>query len=151
MIRALLPSFLISFSVFFLDQASKYYIKTNIGFFDVIRVTPFFNIVYAENTGSAFGMFKSLGIYFFILISIAAVIFLAVLIVKDRGNSLAYSLLLGGAAGNLLDRSVYGYVIDFLDFYIGTYHWPAFNVADSALTVGIGFLFIKIIMAEKKN
>ncbi len=151
MIKALATSFLISVIVFILDQATKYYIKAHIGFFDVIRVTPFFNIVYAENTGSAFGMFKSLGIYFFIFVSIAAVVFLTVLIVRDGGNRIAYSLLLGGAAGNLLDRAVFGYVVDFLDFYIGSYHWPAFNVADSALTVGIAFLFVKTIRGNRGN
>jgi signal peptidase II len=151
MIRALVPPFLTSIVIFFLDQATKYFIKANLGFFDVVRVTPFFNIVYTENTGSAFGMFKSLGIYFFIVVSIAAVIFLSILIVRDRVNSLAYAMLLGGAAGNLLDRAVYGYVIDFLDFYIGTFHWPAFNVADSALTIGIAFLFIKTILGKGRN
>jgi signal peptidase II len=151
MTRAILPFFFISFVVFVLDQATKYYIKAHIGFFDVIRVTSFFNIVYAENTGSAFGMFKSLGMYFFIFISIAAVVFLVVLIFRDSGSRFAYSLLLGGAAGNLLDRAVYGYVVDFLDFYVGSYHWPAFNVADSALTVGIAFLFIKTILGSRGN
>jgi signal peptidase II len=149
--KIIYPALLVSLFVFLSDQAVKYYIRTNLGFFDVIAVTPFFNIVYAENTGSAFGMFKSLGIYFFISISIAAVIFLAVLIFKDRQNSIAYALLLGGAAGNLLDRVVFGHVIDFLDFYIGTFHWPAFNVADSALTVGITFLCINTIRSGRGN
>ena len=148
MMRALPASFLIALAVFLVDQATKYYIKLNVGFFDVIGVTPFFNIVYAENTGSAFGMFKSLGIYFFIGVSIVAVVLLGVMIVRDGSNRFAYSLLLGGAAGNLLDRAVYGYVVDFLDFYIGSYHWPAFNVADSSLTIGIAFLFVKTLRGK---
>jgi|WetSurMetagenome_2_1015567.scaffolds.fasta_scaffold00020_65 signal peptidase II len=143
--RLILSSSLIVGAVFLLDQVTKYYIKAQLGYFDIITVTPFFNIVYAENTGSAFGMFKSFGAYFFIGVSLAAVIFLAVLIVKDRGNSAAYSLLLGGAAGNLIDRFIRGYVIDFLDFHLAGHHWPAFNIADSALTVGITILLIKTV------
>jgi signal peptidase II len=156
--KLLIFSSLIVFSVLLVDQATKYYIKAKLGYFDVVTVTSFFNIVYAENTGSAFGMFKSLGAYFFIIVSIAAIIFLAVLIFKDKGNSAAYSLLLGGAAGNLLDRFINGYVVDFLDFHLvhayvvdlfgyhlTLHHWPAFNVADSALSLGITILLIKTI------
>jgi signal peptidase II len=149
--RPLLPFFIIAAAVFVLDQASKYYIKANVGHYAAIKVLPFFNIVYAENTGSAFGMLKGLGIWFFIGVSTAAVIFLSVLIIRDRVHAFAYALLLGGAAGNLFDRAFHGYVVDFLDFYVSTFHWPAFNVADSALTLGIAFLFIKTLMAGEKN
>lgn len=125
------------------DQVSKYYVKVHVGPFDVIPITSFFNIVYAENTGSAFGMFKSFGSLFFIVVSSSAVIALSVMIVKDAENSMAYALLLGGASGNLLDRLLYGYVVDFIDIYARTRHWPAFNVADSALTLGIILLIYK--------
>ncbi len=134
----------IALAVLALDQLTKYFIRTHLGPFDVVHVLPFFDIVYAENTGSAFGMFKSFGSYFFIFVSMAACIALSVLIVKDFSNRFAYALLLGGAAGNLLDRLLYGHVIDFLDVYAGQLHWPAFNVADSALTIGIALLFIKV-------
>lgn len=127
--------------VLVLDQVTKYFIKAHLGTFDTINVTSFFSIVYAENIGSAFGLFKSLGSTFFIMVSSLAVIALSVMIVKDLANRMPYSLLLGGAAGNLLDRLMRGYVVDFLDFHIGTFHWPAFNIADSALTLGILFLF----------
>jgi len=147
--KTLLYSPLIVAAVFVLDQVSKFYIKANLGYFDVIALTPFLNIVYAENTGSAFGMFKSFGIYFFIFVSLAAVIFLAVLIIKDRGNSAAYSLLLAGAAGNLTDRFIHGYVIDFIDLHWAGHHWPAFNVADMALTGGIAILLISTILDSR--
>jgi len=137
--------FAVALIVLALDQVTKYYIKAYIGPFDVISVTSFFNIVYAENTGSAFGMFKSFGSLFFIVVSSSAVIALSVMIVKDAGNRIAYSLLLGGAAGNLLDRFLRGYVIDFLDVFAGTHHWPAFNVADSALSMGIILLLYKAV------
>jgi signal peptidase II len=137
------PFFVLAIVVLVFDQITKYYIKAHIGPFDAIPVTSFFNIVYAENTGSAFGMFKSFGTLFFVTVSTSAVVALSVMIVKDVGNRTAYSLLLGGATGNLLDRLMRGYVIDFLDVYVGIHHWPAFNVADSALSIGIILLLYK--------
>lgn len=149
--RSPLFFFLIALAVFTLDQATKYYIKAHVGPFDVIRVLPFFNIVYAENTGSAFGMFKALGSSFFIIISAIAVIVLSALVMKDISNRTAFALLLGGAAGNLIDRLLHGYVIDFLDVYVRTWHWPAFNVADSALTVGIVLLLLTTAFGSRTN
>lgn len=137
--------FLVSLSIFTLDQFTKYLIKSNVSPYEIIRVLPFFNIVYVENIGSAFGMFKSLGNFFFIIIAALAMVFVTVLTIKDKDNRLAFSLILGGAAGNLTDRIIHGYVIDFLDVHIGKHHWPAFNVADSALTVGIFLLMIKMV------
>lgn len=142
--------FLVAVSVYILDQLTKYLIKSYISPFDVIRVLPFFNIIYAENTGSAFGMFKSLGNAFFVIVSAAAVIIVSVLIIKDKSNRASLSLVLGGAAGNLTDRLIHGYVIDFIDVYAGKFHWPAFNVADSALSAGIILLLIKTILSVKK-
>jgi signal peptidase II len=139
------PFFAVAIIVLAFDQITKYYIKGHIGPFDVLPVTTFFNIVYAENTGSAFGMFKSFGSLFFVIVSTSAVIALSVMIMRDAGNRTSYSLLLGGAAGNLLDRFLRGYVIDFLDVFAGTHHWPAFNVADSALSIGIILLLYKAV------
>ncbi|MBI3592939.1 MAG: signal peptidase II [Nitrospirae bacterium] len=123
--------FLIALSVFILDQITKYLIKAYVGPLDVIRITPFFNIVYAENVGSAFGMFKSLGNTFFVIVALLAMAVVSILIIRDKDNRLIFSLILGGAAGNLMDRIIYGYVIDFLDVYIGGLHWPAFNIVCS--------------------
>lgn len=142
--------FLVSFSIFTLDQFTKYLIKSNVSPYEIIRVLPFFNIVYVENTGSAFGMFKSLGNIFFIIVAVLAMVFVTVLIIKDRDNRLSFSLILGGAAGNLIDRIIRGYVIDFLDLYAGRFHWPAFNVADSALTIGIFLLALRLFFGHKK-
>ncbi|MDI6800529.1 MAG: signal peptidase II [Thermodesulfovibrionales bacterium] len=146
-----IPFFLIALFIFILDQLTKYLIKTQVSLFEVIRILPFFNIIYVENTGSAFGMFKGLGNTFFIIIALAAAVFVSVLIIRDKQNRPAFSFILGGAAGNLTDRIIYGYVIDFLDFYIGRFHWPAFNVADSALTIGILFLMIKTVFRKPTN
>lgn len=142
-------AFLIALIIFILDQTTKYLIKSYVSPYEIIRVLPFFNIVYVENIGSAFGMFKSLGNVFFIIVAALAMVFVSILIIKDKDNRLSFSLILGGAAGNLTDRIIRGYVIDFLDMYVGRYHWPAFNVADSALTIGIIFFMAKMVFYKK--
>ena len=141
---------LLSGIIFALDQATKQVITASVSPFEVIRVLPFLNIVYVENTGSAFGLFKSLGNAFFIVLSLGAVALLLFLLFRDEENRLAYSLVLGGAAGNVTDRIMRGYVIDFVDFFAGSLHWPAFNVADSALTVGIGLMFAAVVLSGRK-
>ncbi|MDA8079597.1 MAG: signal peptidase II [Nitrospiraceae bacterium] len=137
--------FCLSFVIFALDQATKLAVVSRLAVFDVIRVLPFFNLVYYRNTGSAFGMFRNLGNVFFIAISGLAVIGVSMMIVKDRENRLGFSLILGGAAGNLADRIVRGSVVDFLEVYAGRFYWPAFNVADSALTLGIALLILNAV------
>lgn len=137
--------FYLSFVIFALDQATKLAVVSRLAVFDVIRVLPFFNLVYYRNTGSAFGMFRNLGNVFFIAISGLAVIGVSMMIVKDRENRLGFSLILGGAAGNLADRVVRGSVVDFLEVYAGRFYWPAFNVADSALTLGIALLILNAV------
>ncbi|MFO0752494.1 MAG: signal peptidase II [Thermodesulfovibrionales bacterium] len=142
--------FLVALCIFLVDQATKQLITSHVGPFDVLRVSPFFNILYAENTGSAFGMLKGLGNPFFIAVALIALVAVSVLLVRDGENRFLYALVLGGAAGNLADRIRYGYVVDFLDIHIGGRHWPTFNVADSALTVGILLLAYKTFRDHKK-
>lgn len=139
----------ISLVIFIIDQTTKFWVKNSILPFETIYVTGFFNLVYVENVGSAFGMFKSLGNVFFITVSIIAIVVISVLIIKDRVNRLSYSLLLGGALGNMTDRIIYGYVIDFFDFHIGGYHWYVFNVADASLTVGMILILINAFLPNK--
>jgi signal peptidase II len=123
------------------DQITKYMIVNSLSPFDSIEVFPFLQIVNVRNTGAAFGSFKNLGSSFFIIASVAAVIFITALLMKRTYSTIGLSLILGGAIGNLIDRIFYGKVVDFIDFFIGSFHWPAFNVADSALTVGIIVIF----------
>ncbi len=137
--------FCLSFVVFVLDQVTKLAVVSWLAVFDVIRVLPFFNLVYYRNTGSAFGMFRNLGNIFFIAVSAVAVVIVSLMIVKDRENRLGFSLILGGAAGNLADRVARGSVVDFLEVYAGRFYWPAFNIADSALTVGIALLVLNAV------
>lgn len=103
---------------------------------------PFLDVVSVRNVGSAFGLFKGLGNAVFITLATSAVLALSGLIVFGKRDHFPMSLLLGGALGNVTDRIVRGYVVDFLYFHVSRYYWPAFNVADSALTVGIILLII---------
>jgi signal peptidase II len=131
------------------DQITKYIINYYIGIYDSVRIFPFLHIVNVRNTGAAFGMLKGIDSNFFIFISIIAIVFVIIMLKKKTYNSFGLSLLLGGAIGNLIDRLIYGYVIDFIDISFGRFHWPAFNVADSSLTIGIAIILITSIL--KKN
>ncbi|MBI5101909.1 MAG: signal peptidase II [Nitrospirae bacterium] len=132
----------ISLAVFVSDQLTKFLTIQNLAYQQIVKITSFFNIVYYRNTGSAFGMFKDLGNLFFMAMSVAAIIVVVVLMLRDMENGLGFALILGGAAGNLCDRIVHGYVIDFAEVHAGRFYWPAFNIADSALSLGVIMLLI---------
>jgi signal peptidase II len=149
--KGYLRYFMLSVAVLILDQSTKYFVRTGLSQFDIIHVLPVLNLVHVENVGSAFGLFKTLGNAFFIAIASCAALFVSFLIVKDRNNRAAFSLILGGAAGNLADRIMYGRVVDFLDIHAGKYHWPAFNVADSALTVGIVMMLLQSVVQMRRE
>ncbi|MGE5239422.1 MAG: signal peptidase II [Chloroflexota bacterium] len=146
-----LPFFLVSLAVLALDQFTKYLAVRYVLPYEVIPVAPFVNLVYVENIGSAFGMMKSLGNPFFIVVSAAAIVAVSVIMAREPHYRLSLSLVLGGAAGNLIDRVARGYVVDFVDLYAGRFHWPAFNVADSALTVGIILLVAMSLFSSAAN
>lgn len=136
----------LSATVIVLDQWVKAWIAQHFAYGDTLSVTGFFNLVHARNTGAAFSFLAGEAgwqRFVFIAIALAAVVLIVYLLKKyarDTGFCLALSLVLGGAVGNLIDRIRLGYVIDFLDFYYATWHFPAFNVADSAITVGAAIL-----------
>jgi signal peptidase II len=128
-----------------LDRLTKWLIETRMSFFDTKRVIPgFFDIVRSENRGVAFGLFSDSTSQWrtllLVSLSLAAVIGVAVLLWRperlDRWSRWGFALILGGAAGNVVDRMLYGRVTDFLLFYVRDYQWPAFNVADSAIVAG---------------
>ncbi|MBI4849037.1 MAG: signal peptidase II [Nitrospirae bacterium] len=125
------------------DYITKKAVVAKLTLFDKIDVLPFLRIVHVENKGAAFGLFANLGNNIFMAISVIAIIAILVYVSRFAKGSevFSFSLILGGAIGNLLDRIATGKVVDFIDVYINKWHWPAFNVADSALTVGI-ILFI---------
>lgn len=141
------------------DQLTKMWVSENFSLYDSLEVIPgFFNLVYVTNPGAAFSMFADITSpwrhYFFLAIGGVAIVGITaynwLLREKSRYSGVALALIAGGAAGNLVDRIRFGVVIDFLDFYWGGYHWPAFNVADSAICVGAGlFLLINILESKK--
>ncbi|MEI7993762.1 MAG: signal peptidase II [Methylococcaceae bacterium] len=134
----------LSLLVIFLDQVSKLAIAGSMQLYQSIPVMPFFKLTYVHNTGAAFSFLSEAGgwqRWFFaalaLVISGVIAVWLARLKHDETLLAVALSLVLGGAIGNLIDRLVYGYVIDFLDVYYQTWHWPAFNIADSAITIGV--------------
>lgn len=139
------------FLILFSDQITKQIVKASISPYEVKEILPFLNLVYVENRGSAFGLFASMGKMFFISFNLFAIFLLVILFLKDKENKHIYSLLIGGALGNLMDRVQYGYVIDFIDIFIGNFHWPAFNIADISLTIGIFLLLYKTIWSSRQR
>jgi len=152
--------FLILLVLFSLDQLSKFWIISAMNLYETHPIIPgFFNLVYVTNKGAAFSMFASVDSpwrhYFFVGVNSIALIALTIAAFKMINQHIFYrvsfALIGAGALGNLFDRLRFGAVIDFLDFYIGSYHWPAFNVADSSICVGVALLFILNIIEIKKE
>ncbi|MCL5254815.1 MAG: signal peptidase II [Gammaproteobacteria bacterium] len=129
------------------DQLTKWLVVANMDLFQRINILPFFDLVHVRNYGAAFSFLSDQGgwqRWFFTVIAIAISAVIAWLLRRQtRAMMIAnwsFALILGGAMGNLVDRIRLGYVVDFLDFYVGSYHWPAFNVADSAIVIGAGLM-----------
>ncbi|MEQ1544971.1 signal peptidase II [Methyloglobulus sp.] len=127
-----------------LDQVSKLVVDNTMQLYESIPLIPYFNLTYVHNTGAAFSFLSEAGgwqRWFFAVLALFISAVLSVWLAKLQKHetllALALSLVLGGAIGNLIDRLAYGYVIDFLDVYYNTWHWPAFNIADSAITLGV--------------
>ena len=145
----------ISAAVMLLDQVTKQLVVRNLGWFDVLPVVPHLNLVHMHNTGAAFSMLSSASPLFFIALGVAVSIGILWWMRKNpRGQTLfasALSLILGGALGNVIDRATRGYVIDFVDFYWGSWHFAAFNVADSAITLGAGLMILDMMLESHRN
>ena len=145
-------------AVLLLDQVTKFLVMRHIRMFEVITVIPgFFNLTYVRNRGAAFGMLAGVpGIWrsaFFIIVTVIAVAAIVLLIRKTSERLLvsAFSLIAGGALGNLIDRVRWGEVVDFIDWYARSYHWPTFNIADSAISVGVGLLVIDMLFSKPQK
>ena len=146
----------ISLAIIAFDALTKWLVAARIDLHESITVIPnLFEIVHVRNTGAAFGIGANTESHFvpMLLNGGAIVVFVVVVVyalrtaVTDRMLQVALHLILGGAIGNLVDRFRFGYVVDFLDFYVRDHHWPAFNIADSAICIGICLLFLDM----KKN
>lgn len=137
------------------DQLSKFVVRKTMLLYESIPVIPeFFHLTYVTNDGMAFGINFPFGIYIFSTISIILTIFLFWYLwtIKDQGIIIrtGVGLIIAGAIGNLIDRVFLGEVVDFLDFMIGNYHWYVFNLADSYVTVGMGFILYDSLILERK-
>ena len=149
--------FCLSAVVIVLDYVTKVAVLQSFAPGESRAVAPFFNLVLVFNKGAAFSFLATAQGWqtlFFAAIAMVASVVISFLIVRHRRNSLfctGLALILGGALGNLYDRVVYGHVVDFLDFHAAGWHWPAFNVADSAITVGAGILIVESFFQKHSN
>ncbi|MGQ0658791.1 MAG: signal peptidase II [Chromatiales bacterium] len=139
----------LSASVVAVDQVTKYLVSAHFELHESREILPFFNLTLVHNMGAAFSMLHDAGGWqrwglsvLAVAVSVAIIYWLPRLRTQSWRLPLALALILGGTLGNLCDRLALGYVVDFLDFYLGNSHWPAFNVADSAITVGAVILIL---------
>ena len=145
----------VSVLIILIDQSTKWLAVTSLSAYQPVPVMPMFNLTLAYNTGAAFSFLSDAGgwqRWFFIALTLVVVTMLLNWIwrmrAEERLHALSISLILGGAIGNLIDRVWLGYVIDFLDVYYQTYHWPIFNVADSAITIGVVLLIYDLFVND---
>ena len=143
--------------IFVLDQLTKAWVMSRMVLYQSVKIVPgFLNLTYIHNKGVIFGIFSDLGNPVLqkamVVVSISSFVIIAVYFFlvrhESRWATLAFALVLGGALGNTWDRLTQGFVVDFLDFYYGPYHWPTFNLADAMITVGICMLLLHLLGAQ---
>ncbi len=146
----------LSVAILLLDQLSKYYIRHEFDLYESVALMAGLNITYVQNPGAAFSFLSDAGgwqRWFFIVVSSAVSLVLIIWLYRipdsKRWLAAALALILAGAAGNLVDRIMFGYVIDFIDIYYAAWHWPAFNVADAAISTGAIMLIIDMIWLDQ--
>ncbi|MGC9422364.1 MULTISPECIES: signal peptidase II [Vibrio] len=144
--------------IFLADIGIKLLVMKEMGYgwANRIEVLPFFNLLYVHNYGAAFSFLSDQAgwqRWFFSGIAVIVVGLLAYwmrrLPATEKWNNIAYALIIGGAVGNVFDRVVHGFVVDYLDFYWGTYHWPAFNLADSTICLGAAMIVLDSFRGKK--
>ena len=147
---------LLIFSIFILifDQVSKAMIVSQFDLYESISVAPFFNLTFVVNYVFAFGFFNSPSLNQIIvsIVILSIIIYFLYLLIKTQDHffKVCLVLILSGAVGNFLDRIFRGYVVDFIDIYVFNYHWPAFNIADSCISIGFVILIFNILFLNKK-
>ncbi|MGI9298059.1 MAG: signal peptidase II [Gammaproteobacteria bacterium] len=146
----------LAFFVTCADQISKFFVLRSALPEEPQILAPFLRLVYAENTGAAFSFLAGRGEWAQWLLRGFSAAACAIILIwlwrrPPRGEGIALALVLGGAAGNLIDRLRFGYVVDFIDAHWGAYHWPAFNIADSAITIGALLLMRQLFFADKNE
>lgn len=146
-------------NVLVLDQLTKYIVEKQVRMYEVVTVIPgFFNLTHVRNRGAAFSLFSTapdvFRIIFFITVTLVALVIIAALIRKTNEplQLAAFSLIAGGAIGNnLIDRVRYGEVVDFIQWYYRSHYWPSFNVADSAISIGVVLLAIDMLFKKPSH
>lgn len=146
---------LVALAVVVLDHATKWLIQEHLPYATSIPITGFFNVVHYRNTGAAFSFLANAGgwqRYFFIVLAVVVSAVLAWMLRRPLplGEAVAFSLIVGGALANALDRALRGFVVDLLDFHWRGWHWPAFNVADIAITCAAALLIL-IMLSRRDN
>jgi len=142
-----------AFAALAVDQATKAIINANSAVLaGGVQVLPGFNLVYLRNDGVTFGLLGGVPWWLLSALALGIVGWLALLMVRagNRLDTLAYGLVIGGALGNVADRLRFGAVTDFLDFYVGGWHWPAFNLSDVAVVGGVGLLLLSELLLSRK-
>lgn len=144
--------------VIVLDQITKHMVVDRFYLYERLEIFPHFNLTLAYNSGAAFSFLADAGgwqRWFFTAIAVAASVMILIWLTRltkaEKMQGAALSLILGGALGNFYDRLVLGHVVDFLDFYWGNYHFPAFNIADTAITIGAALILLDMLLGAKKN
>ena len=149
-----LTLFFLFLTLVILDQVTKALVINFFNLYDSVVLLPIINLTFVVNYGFAFGLLNnpSLNQILVSLVILAIIIYFLYLLIKtqDKIFQLTLTLILAGALGNFIDRIFRGFVIDFIDIYIGKYHWPAFNIADSCITLGFVVLMINILFLNKK-
>ena len=160
MLDSRLKAYALSAAVFAVDRVTKAAIEARVSAFDVHTVIPgFFDIVHSQNRGVAFGLMNDSNSAWrtivLIVFSAVALVLVAGVLWRasrlDRWTATGLALVLGGAAGNLFDRILWGRVTDFLEFYIGDLHWPTFNLADSSIVIGSGLLLLELLRPKRQT
>jgi signal peptidase II len=151
---------IVCFWVILADQWTKYLVQRKLPLYHKVEIIKgFFNLTHVRNTGGAFGIFSGerggVGSLLFIAFSFTAIGIILFLFSKakdqERHLCLSLALIFSGAVGNLIDRLVYGEVVDFLQFYVSSFYWPAFNIADSAICSGIGLMALDLLIRDRKG
>ena len=145
---------IIFFSIILFDQLTKILVIKNFQLYESMSIFPLFNLTFVVNYGFAFGFLNSSSLNQIIVICVifSIIAYFLYLLFKTQDQFFRFSLILvlSGAVGNFIDRVIHGFVIDFIDIYLGSYHWPAFNIADSSITLGFILIMFNILFLNKK-
>ena len=145
---------IIFFSIILFDQLTKILVIKNFQLYESMSIFPLFNLTFVVNYGFAFGFLNNSSLNQIIVICVifSIIVYFLYLLFKTQDQFFRFSLILvlSGAVGNFIDRVIHGFVIDFIDIYLGSYHWPAFNIADSSITLGFILIMFNILFLNKK-